>query len=218
MFSPLKARWGKVNSLGIWRMKEVLLWLRTKGSRIIHLRDLHWAVCRGTGCAISCFWAFWVGTFTSLCCNPNSSCILAQQTEISLLPCAIYFPNQTGTCLTTKPIKTCYQIKVLHISPLHFFFLGWKWRFLGSFSGQPAQLTRAPCWYHADQRRDCDLHSREAKDKVIKMLSTLPKLKWECGHWPPNTLLFLKKAFLYKRKWLIQSTLHSKAKHFQQFL
>lgn len=32
MFSLLRARWGKVNSLGIERMKGVLLWLRTKGS------------------------------------------------------------------------------------------------------------------------------------------------------------------------------------------
>lgn len=93
-----------------------------------------------------------------------------------------------------------------------FFFLGWKWRFWGSFSSQPAQL------YQDDQRGDCDLHSREAKDKVLKMLSALPKPKWECGHCPLNTLLFLKKAFLYKQKGLVQSTLRSKAKHLQPFL
>lgn len=86
MLSLLRARWGKVNSLGIWRMKGVFLWLRTKcnGSLSpisqtctgLFVGELHHA--------ISCLWAFWVGTFTSLCRNPNSSCILAQQTEISL--------------------------------------------------------------------------------------------------------------------------------------
>lgn len=167
-------------------------------------------------CHIVCLWAFWVGTFISLCCNPNSSCILAQQTEISLLPYAICFPDQLEPALPpnlSKPaIKwRCYLFPP-NPCPFFFLFLGWKWRFLGSFSGQPAQL------YHDDQRGDCDLHCREAKDKVLKMLSALPKPKRECGHWPPNTLLFLKKAFLYKLKGLIQPTLLSKGKHLQPFL
>lgn len=122
VFSLLRARWGKVNSLRIWRMKGVLLWLRTKGNCIIHLRDLHWAVCRGTGCAISCLWAFWVGTFTSLCRNPNSSCILAQQTEISLLPCAIYFPNQLEPALPPNLSKPAIKWRC-YIFPHPLFFL-----------------------------------------------------------------------------------------------
>lgn len=53
------------------------------------------------------------------------------------------------------------------------FLLGWKSRFLGSFSSQPAQL------YHKRQREDSDLHSREAKDEALKLLSALPSNKAE---------------------------------------
>lgn len=214
MFSLLRARWGKVNSLGIWRMKGVLLWLRTKCNGSLSFLS---QTCTGLFVgeldhAISCLWAFWVGTFTSLCRNPNSSCILAQQTEISLLPCAIYFPNQLEPAVPPNLSKPAIKRRCYIFTLPSFFFLGWKWRFWGSFSSEPAQL------YQDDQRGDCDLHSREAKDKVLKMLSALPKTKWECGHCPLNTLLFLKKAFLYKRKGLVQSTLRSKAKHLQPFL
>lgn len=184
-------------------MKWVLLWLRTKGNCIIHLRDLHWAVCRGTyrvsehfewGLSPPCVvtqipHVFWHGKLKSLSCLVQS---------ISLINWNLPY-QQTYQNLPSNEGVT--------YSPTPFCFFGWKWRFLGSFSGQPAQL------YHADQRRKCDLHSREAKDKVLKMLSTLHKPKWECGHWPLNTLLFLKKAFLYKLGGVIQSTLHSKAKH-----
>lgn len=213
MSSLLRARWGKVNSLGIGRMKGALLWLRTKGN--LSLSPIS-ETCSG----------LFVGELDVPYCvsehfewGLSAPCFVTQiahvfwHSKLKSLSCLVQsiFPQSTGTCLTTKLIKTCYQMKVLHIPPPPFFFLGWKRRFLGSFSGQPAQL------YHNDQK-DCDLHSRETKDKVLKMLSALPKPKWECGHWPPNTLMFLKKAFLYKLKGLTQSTLHSKAKHLQPFL
>lgn len=48
---------------------------------------------------------------------------------------------------------------------LHLFLLGWKLRFLGSFSSQPTQQ------YHEGQRENRHLHSREAKDEALEMSS-----------------------------------------------
>lgn len=172
LFSVLRAGWGKVNSLGIWRMRGVLLWLRTKCNQpISQISDPRTgAVCKWTGYAVSCLRALWAGTFTSLCRNPNSPCILAWQTEITLLPCATNFSNGLDSALhpnLSKPaIKwRCYMF--------HFFFLGWKSRFLGSFSSQPAQL------YHEGQREECDLRSGQAKDEALKMPSAIPSHRAE---------------------------------------
>lgn len=125
MFSLLRARWGKVNSLGIWRMKGVLLWLRTKCNGSLSFLS---PTCTGLFVgewdhAISCLWAFGVGTFTSLCRNPNSSCILAQQTEISLLPCAIYFPNQLEPAVPPNLSKPAIKRRCYIFTPPPFFFL-----------------------------------------------------------------------------------------------
>lgn len=207
MFSLLRARWGKVNSLGISRMKGALLWLGTKCNRSLSLIS---KTCTG----------LFVGELdVPYRVSEHSEWGLSPPCVVTQIPHVFWHSKlKSLSCLVQAiplinwnlPYHQTYQNLLSNEGVTYsppappFFFLGWKWRFLGSSSHQPAQLS------HNDQRADCDRHSREAKDKVLKMLSALPKTKWECGHWPPNTLLFLKKAFLYKRKGLVQST---KAKH-----
>lgn len=186
MFSLLRAGWGKVNSLGIWGTRRVSPWLGTKcvnpyqpsQSLARGCLQVNW-ICRFS------LGAFWAGTFTSLCCNPNSPCIWAQQTEISLLPCTTCFPNGPGSALYPNLSKPAIKWRC-YIT----FLLGWKSRFLGSFSSRPAEL------YHEGQREDWPSLQRSKGGSAQAALCTSFKQSWESVDWPLNTLLFLKSPFL----------------------
>lgn len=167
MFSLLRAGWGKVNSLGIWRMRRVLLWLRTKCNPLIspiseprtelfvgeldrpYRASEHFEQGLSPPCVVTqILHVFWHSKLKSLSC-------LAQ--AISLMDCIPPYTRTYQNLLSNEGV-TCSI----------FFCLAGKSRFLGCLSSQPAQL------YHEGQKEYCDLRSREAKDEAPKMPSALP--------------------------------------------
>lgn len=191
MFSLLRAGWGKVNSLGIWRMRGVLLWLRTKcNPPISPISEPRTELFVGEldrpyraserfeqGLSPPCvvtqiLHVFWHSKLKSLSC-------LAQATSLM-----DWIPPYTWTYqnLLSNEGVTC---------SIFFFCLAGKSRFLGCLSSQPAQL------YHEGQkeRRLWSSLQRSKGRSTRDALCTSFKLSWESIHYPPNTLLLLKKYF-----------------------
>lgn len=175
MFSLLRAGWGKVNSWGMWRTRGILLWLRTKCNRpALPVSE----PCTGGGELVPCLQAFWAGTCTSLCRNPDLHVTLAQQTEISPLPCTTCFPNGLDSVSYSDLSKLAIKLRccmLLFIFHMFFFCLAGN---QGSQADFLASLLR-PMKKGRKKPDLCSIEKQRKKKSTWDVLYTCFKLSQE---------------------------------------